>query len=191
MGRTKHRSFALFPSEELYSKFDLEMDWDKPWSRQDPDLRKKEPAYFGNVHAYTRFVARWMFGRAGLCRLNVTCASHTQQKRVALAFDDGFVRLHRNIDPLRPCKLYQSGSRMNLSFHQKKSPQGHHSKSIPTMFCRIGQGHCGTVWSHDYDATKNNTAIKREDGSPGRSIHMSTLCISDSSPRPKSLLPWH
>ncbi|CAF9939039.1 MAG: hypothetical protein HETSPECPRED_001460 [Heterodermia speciosa] len=38
------------------------------------------------------------------------------------------------------------------------------------MYRRIGSGFCGTVWAAD-QGSSDTTAIKREDGGPGRSLH--------------------
>ena len=56
-------------------------------------------------------------------------------------------------------------------------------------FRRIGQGFCGTVWADAAEAT-DSTAIKREDGGPGRSLYndykmhqvvFRNLCINSST----------
>ncbi|KAL9595057.1 MAG: hypothetical protein Q9219_006680 [cf. Caloplaca sp. 3 TL-2023] len=53
------------------------------------------------------------------------------------------------------------------------------------MFRRIGQGFCGTVWAPEVGAC-DFTAVKREDGGPGRSLHndyiMHRKILSHSSP---------
>ena len=41
---------------------------------------------------------------------------------------------------------------------------------VTSPFRRIGQGFCGTVWAAPTDSG-DTTAIKREDGGPGRSLH--------------------
>ena len=55
-----------------------------------------------------------------------------------------------------------------------KSPQFHPSTlyTLFAMFRRIGQGFCGTVWAAETGTgSSDTTAIKREDGGPGRSLY--------------------